>query len=70
MEVSDDEVYEVEEATQMRSLSLGDNGYKWQQTSHVAQVNLCKDLVKQLGRHEWRYYYDAIEARHSTSSAP
>ena len=51
------------------SISGSDNGYKWNQTSYDAQVNLCKDISSRIGGHDWNYYYDAINEFYNSNDA-
>ena len=50
----------------MGVITGSDNGHKWLEVSHDARVSLCKDIVSQIGKHDWEYYYDAIGAFYST----
>jgi len=42
-----------------------DNGYKWNRTSEIARINLCKDISRKFPQHDWKFYYDELDGLYS-----
>lgn len=52
---------------EMRVITELDNGRKWREVSHEARRSLCEDIVRRIGKHNWEYYYEAIDAFYKTT---
>ncbi len=46
-----------------------DDGYKWRNTSREARLALCKDFARRTGKHDWNYYFEAIDEFYATSNS-
>lgn len=59
-------IQRIERSADMDPITGTDNGHKWRETSHEARKSFCEDFARRIGKHNWEYYYEAIDVFYST----
>lgn len=61
------EKQKMERNAMMEHITGSDNGHKWLEASYDARVSLCKDIASRISKHDWKYYYEAVDNFYKTT---